>query len=112
MRIQNQASASALLSRSLPGASLRRKGAIAFAEIAGKWSVLFLLCLLISALSALGQAPPSRPPSAPPPPDDPGDLGPGYPRLDQPWRKGDTKQKKTKAAPKPAPAPKPVPVAP
>src|ERR1041385_2666653 len=111
MRNQNQASAATPLSCSLPATLQRRKCVSAFAAMAGKWVGFLALCLFISGISAVGQTPPTRPPSAPPPPDDPGDLGPGYPRLDQPWGKGETQKKKTRTAPKPTPVRPQTPVA-
>jgi hypothetical protein len=75
----------------------------------GRRAGCLVLCAQIFIGSvALAQNQPVKP-SAPPPPDDPGDLGPGYPRLDQPWTRQPAQKK---AAPKKAPkAAKPAPAA-
>src|SRR2546430_498647 len=101
MTIQKEGPASPLRSGSVRRISKQTGSGFHLAPLAARSSAWAALCLLIGGLSALGQTPAARP-SPPPPPEDPGDLGPGYPRLDQPWGKGAAKQKKTKAPPKPA----------
>src|SRR5690349_2699340 len=67
-------------------------------------------CLVLSAHIFLGSVALAQnqgtKPSPPPPPDDPGEIGPGYPRLDQPWTKQPA-QKKAAAKKTPKAATKP-----
>jgi len=69
------------------------------------WPALLVASVLLVGLEALAQDPPKKLPPIAEPAEDPNDLGPGYPRLNEPWKKDGSKKAPAKATPKPATTP-------
>src|SRR5882672_6315668 len=102
MRIQPKRFASKLPSRRIRTTSRLRSIESIVASMAFCWPALLVASVLLVGLEALAQDPPKKLPPIAEPAEDPNDLGPGYPRLNEPWKKDGSKKAPAKATPKPA----------